>query len=155
MLGYWQDPEATSVRIGRHPVHGDRCLFTGDYGWMDADGYVYLLGRSDGVAKVRGHKVILSAVEAALHRDPSVREAVVMVCPPVAEGEERLVAFVAGRGLTLPSERELKQACALALDSYHVPQSFVIMETLPRHANGKFDRGKLARRYREQSAEAR
>ena len=155
MVGYWKDPEGTSAHIGRHPVHGDRCLFTGDYGWLDGEGYVYLLGRSDGIAKVRGHKVVLSDVEAALHRDPSVREAVAMVCSAVAEGEELLVAFVAGRGPVQPSERQLRRACAVALEPYQVPQAFVIVDRLPRHSNGKFERGKLAQLYRARAVEPR
>ena len=155
MVGYWKDPDATSAHVGRHPVHGGRCLFTGDYGWLDEEGYVYLIGRSDGIVKVRGHKVVLGDVEAALHRDPSIHEAVVMVCSAVDEGEELLVGFVAGRGPAPPSERQLKRACAFALEPHQVPQAFVIVDRLPRHSNGKFDRGKLAQLYRARAVEAR
>ena len=66
-----------------------------------------------------------------------------------------VVAFVAGHGPVQPSERQLKRACAVAVEPYQVPQAFVIVDRLPRHSNGKFDRGKLAQLYRARAMEAK
>jgi amino acid adenylation domain-containing protein len=124
-LGYW----------GREP-HGDVPYRTGDIVRLQADGdYVYV-GRRDQMVKLRGHRVELGEVEAALLVHPELEEAAVAV---VGTGiEARLVAFlVAQRELPL---LELKRHCAERLPRYMIIDRAIFLHELPRTRNGKVDR---------------
>ncbi|MEW2738384.1 AMP-binding protein [Providencia sp. PROV130] len=143
MQGYWRNPEATAKKIGRHPLYGDRCLYSGDYGWLDDEGYFYFAGRMDEVAKIRGRKVIFSEVEKALFRHEAVIEAAVIAHNDEQDPEDRIVAFVATSSPCLLAEAELRQFCLTQLEQYQVPHIFVQLSRLPKNANGKYDKHKL------------
>ncbi|TNL05634.1 aminopeptidase [Kosakonia cowanii] len=143
MQGYWRNPEATAKKIGIHPLYGDRCLYSGDYGWLDDEGYFYFAGRMDEVAKIRGRKVIFSEVEKALFRHEAVIEAAVIVHNDEQDPEDRIVAFVATSSPAALTEAELRQFCLTQLVQYQVPHVFVLLPRLPKNANGKFDKHKL------------
>ncbi len=63
MKGYWGKPEATAVRLRPGPLPGEQVLYTGDYCWMDDEGYLHFVGRSDEIIKSRGEKVAPKEVE--------------------------------------------------------------------------------------------
>lgn len=92
-LGYLSDEEKTAERFIRHPVTGERLYRTGDLGRYMPDGSIEFLGREDRQVKIRGHRIELAEVEAALRAHPSVASATVLVdgAQPL---ERRLVAFV-------------------------------------------------------------
>jgi L-proline---[L-prolyl-carrier protein] ligase len=124
-LGYW----------GREP-HGDTPYRTGDIVRLQPDGdYVYV-GRRDHMVKVRGHRVELGDVEAALLVHPDIHEAAVAL---VGSGiEARLVAFlVAPRELPL---LDIKRHCAERLPRYMIIDRAIYLHELPRTRNGKVDR---------------
>ena len=128
-LGYW----------GGTP-QGDEPYRTGDLVRVQADGdYVYV-GRRDHMVKIRGHRVELGEVEAALLTHPEVAEAAVVT---LGSGiEARLVAFIAGRReLAL---LELKRHCAERLPRHMIVDRAVFVDELPRTRNGKVDRLALA-----------
>jgi amino acid adenylation domain-containing protein len=94
--GYWGRPDLTAERFIRNPFSDDpdeRIFKTGDLARWMADGNIELLGRLDHQVKIRGHRVELGEIEAALRSHPSVHEAVVMARED-ARGEKRLVAYV-------------------------------------------------------------
>ena len=124
-LGYWGGPP-----------HGDAPYRTGDLVRLDADGdYVYL-GRRDHMVKIRGNRVELGEVEAALMTHPDIEEAAVVA---VGSGiEARLVAFlVASRE---PALLEIKRHCAERLPRHMIVDRVVVLDELPRTRNGKIDR---------------
>jgi amino acid adenylation domain-containing protein len=124
--GYW----------GREP-YGDGPYRTGDVVRQEAPGEYVYVGRRDHMVKIRGHRVELGEVEAALLSHPGVREAAV-----VATGsglEARLVAFVAPDAEP-PSLLDLKRHCAQRLPRHMIVDSVVFLEDLPRTRNGKVDR---------------
>ncbi|ANS63556.1 amino acid adenylation enzyme/thioester reductase family protein [Streptomyces lincolnensis] len=91
-LGYHGDPETTARRFVTHPVTGERLYRTGDLGRWLPSGDIEFLGREDGQVKIRGHRIELAEIEAALTGHPSVGAAAVL-----AVGDDslqrRLVAF--------------------------------------------------------------
>jgi L-proline---[L-prolyl-carrier protein] ligase len=124
-LGYW----------GRES-HGDEPYRTGDIVRRQADGDFVYVGRRDHMVKIRGHRVELGEVEAALLAHPEVEEAAVAA---VGSGiDARLVAFVvARRELAL---LELKRHCAERLPRHMIVDRAILLEELPRTRNGKVDR---------------
>ncbi|MEV8443337.1 class I adenylate-forming enzyme family protein [Actinosynnema sp. NPDC051121] len=136
MAGYWRREELTGLRF-RPDGAGGRELRTGDYGWLDEDGYVYVQGRRDDVYKERGFRVSTTEIEAAAAEVPGVRLAAVL---PPSEDRPRAVLVVAGSvqaGAVLEELRNL-------IEPFKVPNSCHVLEQLPLSANGKVDRAALA-----------
>ncbi|HET9172182.1 MAG TPA: amino acid adenylation domain-containing protein [Actinospica sp.] len=132
MLGYW----------GRAPRQGPYA--TGDLVRVRADGAFDYLGRGDHMVKVRGHRVELGEVEAALAAHEDVAEAAATVTG--AGMESRLIAFVTPREDREPGVLGLRRHLAERLPRYLMPDELRILPGLPRNANGKVDRTELARR---------
>jgi amino acid adenylation domain-containing protein len=124
-LGYW----------GRER-HGDAPYRTGDIVRLQADGEYVYVGRRDHMVKLRGHRVELGEVEAALLLHPEIDEVAVAV---VGAGiDARLVAFlVAQQELPL---LEIKRHCAEHLPRYMIIDRARFLDELPRTRNGKVDR---------------
>ncbi|MFI6024800.1 amino acid adenylation domain-containing protein [Amycolatopsis magusensis] len=131
--GYVGKPELTAekFRTDPHGPPGGRLYRTGDLGRVLPGGAVEFRGRADNQVKVRGYRVELGAVEAALLAHPDVREAVVVL------NGQKLVAYHVGRAT------ELAAFLAETLPRHEIPSLFVPMESLPLNANGKVDRRAL------------
>ncbi|HVS37748.1 MAG TPA: amino acid adenylation domain-containing protein, partial [Gemmataceae bacterium] len=142
--GYLNRPELTAERFipdPFSPAPGARLYRTGDLVRRRPDGTLHYLGRLDHQVKVRGFRVELGEIEAALRSLPSVREAVVVAWPGHADGQ-RLAAYVAPHGRR-PAVRDLRDALARRLPDYMVPAAIVLMDRLPLTPNGKVDRKRL------------
>ncbi|MEU3495181.1 amino acid adenylation domain-containing protein [Kitasatospora cineracea] len=138
--GYGGRPGLTAERFVPDPFGepGARMYRTGDLARVLSDGTVDFLGRLDHQVKIRGHRIELGEVQAALAAHPQVREAAVLADGET--GETRLVAYVAVDGPHLP---DLAAHCAETLPGYMVPAVFVRLDALPLNANGKLDRAAL------------
>nr|WP_227027228.1 non-ribosomal peptide synthetase [Corallococcus soli] len=121
---------------------GARLYATGDVGCLRADGRLEVRGREDAQVKVRGHRIELGEVEAALRSVPEVRDAAVAVREAGA-GAARLVGYVVARSGARLSPEGLRQALESRLPAYMVPSAFVVLEALPTTLNGKVDRKAL------------
>jgi acyl-CoA synthetase (AMP-forming)/AMP-acid ligase II len=142
-LGYHDRPELTRDRFREHPRHG-RYYRTGDEARWRPDGTVELLGRADRQVKLRGNRVELGEVEAALLRHPAVRSAAVVVAGAPSP-DAALVAFVVtAGGADLPTE-DLWEHMRRELPRAFVPQEFVPLEALPVNASQKVDHRELVR----------
>ena len=139
-LGYWGRPDLTQERFLEDPTGGDERIFlTGDLGRRLPDGCLLHLGRKDFQVKVRGYRVELAEIEAALQTIAGINEAAV-VSREDAETGVRLVAYVAPAkppGLTVTT---LRDALAATLPDHMIPSAFVFLDTLPLTPNGKLDR---------------
>lgn len=143
MLGYFNRPQATAEKIP------GGVLRTGDLGWLDADGYLFLAGRSDDLIKVAGEKIYPAEVERAIEQIEGVEEVAVIGVPDAMRGAA-LVAFVQPKaGVTL-TEQGLRAACRACVDGMKLPRSFVVVEQLPRTPSGKLDKKGLAERAADQ-----
>src|SRR5262249_20355534 len=122
--GYLRRPALTAERFVPDPFGppGSRLYRTGDLArWRD-DGQLECLGRLDHQVKVRGHRIELGEVEAALERHHAVRQAVA-IARPDASGENRLLAYVVPRDGSL-SISELRRTAQEALPEPMVPSAF-------------------------------
>jgi long-chain acyl-CoA synthetase len=136
MLGYLNDPEANARKI-RNGV-----LFTGDKGFFDADGYLYISGRADDMVKVAGEKIYPVELENAIERIDGVEEVAVIALPDPKQGW-RLHAFVQRKGGATLDESMLRTACRQVLEPYKIPRSFTFVDSLPRTITGKTDKRTL------------
>jgi amino acid adenylation domain-containing protein len=143
--GYWGQPEQTRLRFIPDPVDPDSVTYlTGDLGRLRPDGCLEFLGRSDFRLKIRGFRVELSAVEAALRELDDVEEAVV-VPQPDPTGEQSLVAYVVPAAQPAPDAGALRGLLATKLPDYMIPSAFVFLEALPLTQSGKVERKALPR----------
>ena len=139
--GYWARPEQTRKHYIPDPTDArSALLLTGDIGRIRPDGYLELLGRSDSLVKIRGFRVELAAVEAALRDLDSVAEAAVMALPD-ATGEASIVAYVVPSGSA--DAGGVRRDLAARLPEYMLPSAFVFLKSLPFTRSGKVDRKAL------------
>lgn len=121
---------------------------TGDHGFLDPDGYLFVTGRTRDLINVGGRKVAPDEVEAALRRLPGVRDAALI---PVADAHlgERAHALVVGDGPLDPAL--LRRALSERLSPYKVPAGIEQVPALARDALGKLSRHRLAQEYAARS----
>lgn len=136
MLGYFNDPQETARKIRNGVLH------TGDKGFTDAEGYLYLAGRADEMVKVGGEKVYPSEVENALEKIEGVQEAAVIALPDPKHGA-RLHAFLQKAENAALDENKLRTICRELLEPHKVPRSFTFVDSLPRTITGKTDKRTL------------
>ena len=121
---------------------GGRMYRTGDRAKWSPDGLLVFIGRTDQQVKLRGFRLELAEVEAALRADGSVQEAAVVVRED-PQSDQRLVGYVVGRGEQPVDTDALRERLAATLPGHAVPDVLVAMDALPRTANGKPDRKRL------------
>lgn len=138
MAGYWRRPELTARRF-----HRSDDLFvelrSGDYGYLDGDGYLYFVGRRDDIYKSRGFRVSATEVEAAALRVPGVAAAALLA--PTGQRPEPVLFAVTD--LDEPTFRERLRE---QLEHYKVPRHCELVDALPLNQNGKTDKKALAAR---------
>ena len=141
-IGYWNNPEETRQKFD--PL-GYR---TGDLGYVDEDGYIFLVGRRHDMIKVGAHRVGSKEIEDVLHEHPGVLEAAVVGVPHEILGEAP-VAAVVPRSDALDTEA-LRGFCHQRLAGHKVPISFRFVTELPKTSGvGKIDKVTLRRQLTE------
>ncbi|HKV12834.1 MAG TPA: amino acid adenylation domain-containing protein, partial [Thermoanaerobaculia bacterium] len=142
--GYLHHPALTAERFVPDPFGeepGGRLYLMGDLGRYRVDGHLELLGRIDRQVKVRGVRVEIGEVEAALLRHPGVRQAVVHAWD--GAGEPRLTSYVVGEGEPAPGPAELREFLRGRLPEPMTPTAWVTLAALPLTPSGKIDRRAL------------
>ncbi len=130
MMGYLNQPEETKK------VMRGEWLLTGDVGYKDEDGYIYITDRKKDMLLVNGINVYPREVEEVIYQFPGVKEAAVVSRPDARKGEQP-VAFVSPKdGATIES-KALVQFLRGKLADYKVPRNITIIPALPRNATGK------------------
>ena len=139
--GYWKRPDLTSSAFSVG-TRADTWLYrTGDIGRFRADGCLEHLGRKDRQPKVRGVRVDVEGIEAAILATGLAREAAVIVCPTQADA--RLVAYVVPHPDRACTTSMLRRELARVLPPQMLPARFVTVDTLPVTSSHKIDRAAL------------
>ncbi|MFW0791747.1 class I adenylate-forming enzyme family protein [Gordonia sp. CPCC 205333] len=139
--GYWNRPEATAESI----PGGE--LRTGDVGFMDADGWFYLVDRKKDMINASGYKVWPREVEDVLYGHPAIAEAAVIGVADEYRGET-VKAFVSLQPGKSATSDELVEFCKERMAAYKYPRTIEIIDDLPKTATGKI----LRRTLRDQEA---
>jgi acyl-coenzyme A synthetase/AMP-(fatty) acid ligase/acyl carrier protein len=141
--GYWRKPDLIQAKFLPDPTNANaRVYCTGDLGLMRPDGCLVHLGRKDLQVKIRGNRIEVAEVEAALLNLDMINEAVV-VAREVWLGDRRLVAYLVPAREHAPTASTLRCALADVLPEHMLPSAFVMLETLPLTPTGKVDRRAL------------
>ena len=136
VTGYWNKPEETAHALPGGDLH------TGDVGFMDADGWYYVVDRKKDMIIASGYKVWPREVEDMLYQNPAVREAAVVGLPDEYRGET-VKAFVSLRPGATATEAELIQFCKERMAAYKYPRSIEFVDELPKTVTGKILRREL------------
>ncbi|MCC0053415.1 MAG: malonyl-CoA synthase [Rhodobiaceae bacterium] len=141
--GYWRNPEKTAEEF-----RADGFFITGDLAFIDADGYVHIVGRAKDLVISGGFNVYPAEVEAEIDALPGVAESAVIGLPHADFGEG-VTAVVAPRAGAELSEAGIRDALEKALAKYKVPKRVFIVEQLPRNAMGKIQKNTLRETYKD------
>lgn len=133
MLGYWNSPDDTASALV------DGWLHTGDIGHLDAEGFLFLHGRSREILKVGAHRVSPHEIENCIQAVPGVSECAVVPLPDELLGEVPRACVIPAPGhRPLPQlTRDIQRHCREHLALYKVPKQIDFFDTLPRTASGK------------------
>ena len=140
--GYWRNPEATAAAFT-----ADGYLRTGDVGYLDEDGYLFIVDRKKEIIIRGGENISTAEVEAACYACPDVAEVSVFGASDDRLGEVPVAVIHLEPGATL-DERQLRDFLDGQLAKFKVPERFVFSpDPLPRLGTGKFDRRALKAKY--------
>ena len=128
--GYWRDPEATANALRGGWFH------TGDLGYLDDDGFLFIVDRLKDMIVSGGENIASLEVERVVYEHPAVLEAAV-VASPHERWNEVPVAYVVVREGETVTEDELADFCAARLAKFKTPKGFRFLDALPRNPSGK------------------
>ena len=143
-LGYYRNPEQTKKVFVQNPLNEkylERIYRTGDMAYYGHDGYLYFASRKDFQIKHMGHRIELGEIELAMEMAEGIRRA----CCTYDEPENKIIAFYEGEA----EKRQIVRALGKKLPAYMIPNVWVKMDRLPITKNGKIDRKKMMKEYRE------
>jgi len=137
MQGYWDQPELTKNSMGSEGFH------SGDIGYLDSDGYLYLAGRKSDIINIGGYKVDPDGVESHLNQCPGITESMCVGVPdPDGITGEAVLAYIV-------SEKEISSKMIInslrgKLEEYKIPKSFQSIDKIPKSSSGKIKRQVLS-----------
>jgi long-chain acyl-CoA synthetase len=137
MNEYYNNPQATAQIVR------DGWLYTGDIGWIDSDGWLFLAaGRKKDMIISKGQNICPSDIEEIIGSHPKVAEVAVVGIADESRGEvpRAVIRLKAGKKST---ETEIKQFCLEHLANYKVPREVIFTKSLPRTPDGRIDKEKL------------
>jgi long-chain acyl-CoA synthetase len=137
--GYWEQPEETEHAMPDGQLH------TGDVGFMDEQGWFYIVDRKKDLINASGYKVWPREVEDVLYSHPAVLEAAVIGVPDPYRGET-VKAFISLKAGMSAEESELITFCRDHMAAYKYPRAIEFLEELPKTASGKILRRDLRER---------
>jgi long-chain acyl-CoA synthetase len=140
MVGYWKKPEDTKNTVI------DGWLYTGDMGYYDEHGYIYIADRKKDMIISGGENIFPREVEEVLYKHPVVLEAAVIGIPDDYWVEKVHAVIVARKGYPVTPE-EIIAFCKKHIAGYKTPKSIEFVEALPKNAAGKILKKELKEKY--------
>ena len=147
MRGYWRDPEQTAKVLRPNGLH------TGDLGWLDEDGFLYIVGRESEMIKSGAHRISPREIEDVIEAMDGVRECAVVGVPDEQLGQA-ILAVVAPRDGHEIERQRLMRTCLEELPRYKLPAHVLAVPALPRTPAGKVARTELLELWRQSSSGA-
>jgi amino acid adenylation domain-containing protein len=142
-LGYWNRPDLTAEKFITAPWDANLRMYrSGDLALDPGDGVIRFFGRIDTQVKVRGFRVELVEVEAAVESHPNVAQSTVVAVVPEGQTDKVLVAYFVPHG-TPPARRALAEHVKARLPGFACPSHYIEVATMPLNQNGKVDRRAL------------
>jgi acyl-CoA synthetase (AMP-forming)/AMP-acid ligase II len=140
MKGYWKNSEATKKALSNGWLH------TGDLGYMDENGYLFIMDRAKDMIISGGENIYSREIEDTIIKHPSVRECAVIGVPDLKWGEaiKAIVSLVSGATTT---EQELMEFCSNNIARYKIPKSIEFISELPKSNYGKILKRELREKY--------
>ncbi len=135
--GYWQMPEKTAEELRK-----DGFFITGDLGYIDADGYVTIVGREKDLIISGGYNVYPKEIEQVLDDQPGIQESAVIGVPHADFGEA-VVAVLVPQGDSPPNLDAIAAGVAGKLANFKRPKEYIIMDALPRNTMSKVQKNIL------------
>jgi long-chain acyl-CoA synthetase len=145
MVGYWERPTETANMIRKDPKSGERWVYTGDLGYMDEDGYLFIVDRKKDLIKPSGFQVWPREVEEVIATHPAVAEVSVAGVPDERQGEAVKAWIVLRQGHQVTAD-EIRAHCRERLTGYKVPKQVEFRDTLPKTMVGKVLRRELVKK---------
>lgn len=136
MLGYWKKPEETARALRPEGLR------TGDLGWMDEDGYIFIAGRESDMIKSGAHRIGPKEIEDVVEKLDEVSQCAVVGVPDELLGEAIVAFVVPVGGKTVTPQQVLKQ-CHDHLPRFKMPGHIRVVDNLPRTDTGKLKRNQL------------
>jgi len=136
MSGYWRDPEATKETLKNGWLH------TGDIGYLDEDGYLFITDRKKDLIIKGGENISPREIEEVLYGHPAVVEAAVVGVPDPVFGEEICAVLQLKSGVEV-TEQEVQIHVAQYVTKFKVPSRVVFQSMLPKNVNGKILKYKI------------
>ena len=146
MKGYWNNPEASAAAFDQ-----DGWLHTGDVGYFDDEGFLYLCDRLKDMVITGGENVYPAEVESVLYAHPAIAECAVVGAPDEKWGERVVAVVVLKPGATLTLD-ELRSFAQSRLARYKLPAELRLVPTLPRNAAGKLLKSRLREQIKDVAA---
>ena len=137
---YWADTV-------KEPKIKDGWLATGDLGFLDNDGYLYLNGRKDDIINVGGEKVSPIEIELVIKQLDKIQDVGVIGVPDKTFGEIPVAFIVTEFNL---ETNEILGHCIKTLERYKIPQNFIFVDSIPKNESGKIERNALREMYAKQ-----
>jgi acyl-CoA synthetase (AMP-forming)/AMP-acid ligase II len=134
MEGYWKDVKATEAVLDENGYH------TGDLGYQDEEGYLYVAGRRDGMLKVGGHRINIQEIEDVIMETELVTEAAVLGIQDKLLGN-KLIAIVVPKN-EHSNRKKILSSCSKKLPKYKLPGEVQMVRSIPKSMSGKIDRSK-------------
>lgn len=140
MAGYFKNPTATEETLRGGWLH------TGDLGYLDEEGYFFIVGRKKEMIIRGGENIYPKEMEEVLYRHPKILEAAVVGLPDPVWGEE-VAAFIIPKPNEVLASEEVLTYCHERLAAFKCPKRIVFLDAFPKTATGKIQKGKLREAY--------
>lgn len=132
-MGYWQDSEATAIKIRDGKLH------TTDLAQIDEDGFIFVVDRAGDFLKPGGHRVASKLIENYVCALPEVVSAVAVGVPDDIMGEAVRVFIMLGNGANIADEAIMLH-CKRVMETYMVPREIIVLDKIPENSSGKVNR---------------